>query len=298
MNLFWPTYKRLENEMVALTSEIRFDDNQMKVYSDKLLELLIRISVEIEAISKELYLTNGGKPTEHEEDMYFDTVCLQYLEEKWNLGKKAVLIDGYGIAFGEENKLITPLYKANKRGSSGSKWKQGYQAVKHNRVKNYEKGNIWNCINALAALFILNIYYRNETYNLTSLSEANSFDDTLGSKLFRIIISKWEQFSGAMTVDEQSIYCINYTKDFIEKWNKKLIDLNFHLYQEILKDRAMLDAINSGDFQLKELSNNEKVQKIIGSKRFVEILKNVSAKNNIGTVVNNQEFRAYLNKEC
>lgn len=298
MNLFWPTYKRLENEMVALTSEIRFDDNQMKVYSDKLLELLIRISVEIEAISKELYLTNGGEPTEHEEDMYFDTVCLKYLEEKWNLGKKAVLIDGYGIAFGEENKLITPLYKANKRGTSGSKWKQGYQAVKHNRVKNFKEGNIWNCINALAALYVLNIYYKNESFSLSSFKEANNFDDTLGSNLFRIKISKWEQFDGTMTIDEQSIYCINYSKDFIEKWNKKLIELNSLYYEEIVKEKAIQDSINSGMLQLEELSDNVKIQKIIGSDRFVEIMKTVTAKNNIGILINNSEFCAYLNKEC
>lgn len=76
VNLYWPAYKRLENELISMTSDIRFDDDQMGVYSDKFMEILIRTSIEIEAISKELYLNNGGEKIEPESDMFFDTVCL------------------------------------------------------------------------------------------------------------------------------------------------------------------------------------------------------------------------------
>lgn len=299
MNLFWPTYKRLENEMVTLTSEIRFDDNQMKVYSDKLLELLIRISVEIEAISKELYLKNGGDNDIPESEMFFDTVCLQLLEEKWNLSKKCVIIDGIHFAFEEEdNRILTPLNKANKRGTSGPKWKQAYQAVKHNRSKNYQQGNIKNCLHALAALYVLNIYYKDEIIEFNSINELNSFDQSLGSDIFSVLISKSNSFNGKIIIDERSIYCINYTKTFTEKWNQKQIELNILLLKEIAQQERIVDEISSGEMGLEEISNIDKVQKVIGHEKYVELIKEATRKNNIGPLIMNQEFYAYLNKEC
>ena len=165
-NLFWPIYKKLESELLSMTSHIRFDDNQLKVYSDNFLDILFRTAVEIEAITKELYIKSGGTPIVPESEMYFDTVCLDYLETKWALSKKVVLISSINLYFEkEENRTITPLKKSNKRGTSGSKWKQAYQAVKHNRSENYKSGNMKNCIDALAALYILNIYYKDELIN-------------------------------------------------------------------------------------------------------------------------------------
>lgn len=55
-NLYWPIYKKIEKEIVELSNHIHFDDNQLSVYSVKIVELLIRCVVEIEAISKDLYL--------------------------------------------------------------------------------------------------------------------------------------------------------------------------------------------------------------------------------------------------
>ena len=53
-NLYWPIYKKIEKEIVELSNHIHFDDNQLSVYSVKIVELLIRCVVEIEAISKDL----------------------------------------------------------------------------------------------------------------------------------------------------------------------------------------------------------------------------------------------------
>ena len=69
-NLYWPVYKNLENELVQLSDLIHFDDNQLSIYSIKISELLIRCSVEIEAISKDLYFRIGGTlPSDG--DLYF-----------------------------------------------------------------------------------------------------------------------------------------------------------------------------------------------------------------------------------
>ena len=90
-NLFWQVYKNLEREFLALADVIFINDKQQEVYSMKIADLLVRTVVEIEALAKELYLTNGGDATIPDEEMYFDTVCMAYLDNLWKLDGKKVI---------------------------------------------------------------------------------------------------------------------------------------------------------------------------------------------------------------
>ena len=81
-NLYWPVYQNLEDEFLNITHFIHFDDNQLNIYSEKFVDLLLRIWVEIESISKQLYIDNGGDIITPESGMYFDTICIDYLEQK------------------------------------------------------------------------------------------------------------------------------------------------------------------------------------------------------------------------
>lgn len=297
-NLYWPVYKRLESELISMTSYIKFDDDQTEVYSDKFLEILIRTSIEIEAISKDLYLKYGGDEIEPEAEMYFDTVCLDYLEKKFNLSKKCVMINGISVSFiKDENINLTPLKKANKRSTSGAKWKQAYQAVKHNRSKNYKLGNMKNCISAMAALYLLNLYYKDEVVQFVDQKEVNSFDQTQGSDIFCIMVSKGNSFNGSIDIDERSVYCINYTKDFVENWEKKQAELNRLIIEQIANEKEIIAAINSGELKVEDIFDLSKVKKCISDDRFTSILRTATIKININQVIQNQKFYAYLNKE-
>ena len=164
-NLYWPVYKNLEHDVLTLTQFIHFSDDQLKTYSMHIADLIVRCAVEIESISKELYCLNGGNmaPIDRNgntRDLFFDTDCIDYLEQRWKLSKKQITVSGVGFYLSDEkNRVLMPLKKANKRGSSGCKWKQAYQAVKHNRNQSLKKATIENLISALGALFILNKYY-------------------------------------------------------------------------------------------------------------------------------------------
>ena len=79
------------------------------------------------------------------------------------------------------------MHKANKRGTSGSKWKQAYQAVKHNRKSSFKMASIENLLHAMGALYILNLYYRNETFNIEQVYRGTKkFDNCVGSDLFSV----------------------------------------------------------------------------------------------------------------
>lgn len=248
-NLYWSVYKNLEHEILQLSNQIHFDENQLSVYSIKITELLIRTSVEIEAISKELYFQNDGVELLDEagkiREVYFDTDCLDYLENKWLLSHKKVLVTATTFYFKEEeNKVLTPLKKANKRGSSGADWKKAYQAVKHNRANNLESGNIKVLIRAMAALFLLNLYYRDEKRELGTFMQKENLETRFGSDIFSI---KSTYISFADTTGEVSLP----------------IDFNECVYLKKLTDSAFLKVVSAAkkDFE-------EQLKAIIESSEF------------------------------
>lgn len=59
-NFYWAVYKRIEEEVIKLSYDILFTDKQVDVFSVKIADLIIRCSIEVESISKDIYLSNGG----------------------------------------------------------------------------------------------------------------------------------------------------------------------------------------------------------------------------------------------
>lgn len=171
MNLYWPVYQNIENEVIELSKVIHFSDDQLCVYSVRMADLIVRCVVEIEALSKELYKKLGGnmEPTDingKKRDLYFDTDCFALINQKWNLDKKVVTIISPTMYF-EKNKRLIPLHKSQKRGRSGAKWNKAYQALKHDRYSSLKKhGTIDNLLYALGALYILNIYYADDNFDV------------------------------------------------------------------------------------------------------------------------------------
>ncbi len=275
-NLYWSVFKNLEKEIITLSNQIHFDDKQLKIYSIKISELLIRTVVEIESISKELYFINGGsKPDDNK--LYFDTDCIALLEKKLLLSKKVVLVTSPNFYFkSKENKILTPLKKANKRGTSSSDWLKAYQAIKHNRAKNLENGNIKHLIKALAGLYILNLYYRDTAFELENASGTN-FGNNVGSEIFSIKLHsihtfQRDQVTGKIVSydknpdydecvyiirpsDDTRIMLENSMKKFYEKTQKLFFS---NIKKELEKNNSQLNDFgkNNDNEKLKELINN------------------------------------------
>jgi len=217
-NLFLPVYNNLEKELIKLSESIFFDDKQSDVYSLKVAELLIRTVIEIETLSKKLYFDNQGvkklKPDGTEDFLYFDTDCINHLENLWLLSKKEVQVSAPNFYFlNKANKILTPLYKANKRGSSSSNWAKAYQAVKHDRSENIGKATIRNLISAMAALYLLNIYNRTPD---DVKSETQNEDLSFNSKIFSIQkqkIMKVDYDSKELPKVDDNVVCIEKYTD-------------------------------------------------------------------------------------
>lgn len=127
-NMYWPVYKNIEREFLKITEYINVCDEQLKVYSFHIADLIIRCAIKIEAISKEIYERMGGNmnPKDKERkdrDLFFDTDCLKLLEDNWEISKKKVRVSAIETFItNKENAILTPLKNSYKRETSGSKW--------------------------------------------------------------------------------------------------------------------------------------------------------------------------------
>ena len=296
-NLYWSVYKNLEREVLELANQIHIDDNQLSVYSIKISELLIRCSVEIESISKDLFLNEGGIEPEGR-DLFFDTDCFDLLESKWLLSKKKIIVSSYNFHFQEnENKVLTPLYKANKRGTSGSDWKKAYQAVKHNRNKDFKKGNIKNLLRALGTLFILNIYYKNEVYNFEKDSKATNFPINLGSDIFSVQLHKWFGYDGEHNYQkkenfDECIYLTKYTEDSLEKNKKAVEDMNLKQRELFLKHPKFIEYLKTHNIE--EYKGNNLMWDVLGQDDYINIAR--IATQDMSKIFKETEYEAVLNK--
>jgi hypothetical protein len=292
INLFWPVYKNLEHEVVELSNKIHFDDKQLSVYSVKISELLIRCAVEIEAISKELYFQIGGvQPTDR--DIFFDTDCINLLENKWQLSKKKVIASSVDFYFlTEENQVLTPLKKANKRGTSGSDWKQSYQAVKHDRTGNLQKGNLKNLLRAMAALFILNLYYRNETIDLAD-KNSDTFADGF-SDIFNIKVHKWRGSQPGKdpyikhTDFDECTYLIKWADDHHLRHEQYAVENNKLLNGLLFKHPKVVDYMNNHIIEHGEI-NQAKMAAFIENR---EVFNIIDMKNEYGLMIREADKKA------
>ena len=199
-DIFWQTYLNLEKEAIEVSKYIFFTDEvlvngkggivaqscntQLETFSPHIADLLVRCCVQIEAISKELYFDNGGTKARGDSSILFDEDCLKLIDIKWQTHNKTVMVVAPFFNFvKDENRILKPLKEAHKR--QGTYWEKAYQAVKHYRYSSLHKGNVKAFIHALAALYLLNLYYRNDSW-VTKYQDISKLDYSMGSAIFTV----------------------------------------------------------------------------------------------------------------
>lgn len=193
-NLFFPIYKQLEKELSELSYYISFDKKQLNVYSIKISDLLLRTVSEIENIAKELCKKENIKfydKKRHIRKFVNFNEYVDKLEEKYLLSKKFVEFKLDNANQNIYDFKLTPFFKDKEIKGKSSKvfsWYFAYNKIKHDRVKYFKQANLNNLIHALAALFLLNVYYLDKIfysefdYNVNLIrNKINSF-----SNIFRV----------------------------------------------------------------------------------------------------------------
>lgn len=276
-DIFWNTYLNLEKEAIELSKYIFFTDEviknssgktksescntQLMTFSPHIADLLIRCCVQIEAIAKELYFDIGGTKQRGDNTLYFDEDCLKEIDKRWNTSKKVVLVVSPLFNFTkEENRKLKPLKEAHKR--QGTHWEKAYQAVKHDRYSSLHLGNVKSFIHALAALYLLNIYYRNETW-FTKYKDISNADYSFGSSIFAVNSPASEQlWYGNNPIVSESPFVVQYQdiaykriEDIQNKENKALNE--YWCSQPELKEPEFIAQLQRAQDKEKEEPSNK-----------------------------------------
>ncbi|MBE6595408.1 MAG: hypothetical protein E7644_06370 [Ruminococcaceae bacterium] len=224
-DIFWQTYLNLEKDAMEVSKYIFFTDEilvnrngtlvtqscntQLNTFSPHIADLLVRCCVQIEAISKELYFDNGGTKARGDSSILFDEDCLKLIDIKWKTHNKVVMIASPSFNLTkDENRIFKPLKEAHKR--QGTYWEKAYQAVKHDRYSCLQHGNVKAFIQALAALYLLNIYYRNDSW-VTKYQDISKLDYSMGSAIFTVKPPVADQlWYGNTPTDSESPFVVQY----------------------------------------------------------------------------------------
>lgn len=269
---FRAIYKNFEDEFLEIARNIRIDDSQVNVYSEKIANLLVLCAVQIESISKELYLENGGVA---KKNLYFDSDCIKFLNDKWNICNKIIYVSSPYFSFEkEENIILTPLKDCDQKHRGD--WKNAYQAVKHDSANNLKQGSVRNLIDALGALFILNLYYASEEIDLgVTFQPELDFDSRMGSKIFSVSFvdaTKNVGFGEKRTDDAidqsvldglaQSIYVLRYNSSSWNEIHDSILKANETIVDELSKSEAFKKDVTEGKIDAKHIL--ELVSKYLG----------------------------------
>lgn len=211
-NIYWPVYKNLEDAVDKLTFDIHIDDNQLDVYSSRISDLILRAAIEIESISKDLYSMNGGEKKDH---LKYDDDAIKLLNRLWNLDKKVVNISSINCF--QSNKSLYPFVK-NEEKTFNKKltysWNNSYQNLKHDRANSLKFGSIKYLFDIMAALFILNLYFKEDRIELGRDSQATNFPVNMGSGIFSVKLHRWTGYDGRGIYAKKEDFdeCIYLTK--------------------------------------------------------------------------------------
>ncbi len=292
-NIYWPVYKNLEKELLNLTYSIHIDDTQLNVYSSKILDLIIRCAIEIESISKELYLQEGGTK---KGNIKYDETAIKLLNKKWSLDKKIVIISSANCF--QTNRILIPLEKKEPRenGKLTFKWNLCYQAIKHNRRENLPDGNLENLFSILSALFLLNVYFKKEEFKLGEDSKGNNFSHSLGSEIFSIKVHPSGGFNQYLDISKGKNFeeCSYYVRleEYHEKKLKEFLQNANQQFFELVKTRKGFDELELNADNT-SLIFNTKIERFLGPDEYMKLI-NVAFRG-MQEVTNNSRYLGKIN---
>lgn len=247
--IYFQIYENLEREVIDLTSSIHFSDEQLNVYSIKIADLIVRCSVEIESISKEIY----RKENDMSEDISAGS-AIKFLDELYDITNKKIKIYSRYFHLSKDKMELKP-FKYTKK--SKEDYYTTYNCIKHDRNKNLRKANIDTLIRVLGALFILNIYFKDEVIHLEKERQDSSFDKSGGSKIFNFYVAPCED-----VMDLDSEKNINKEECIYEIIKKVHENLAFKInYIDLDDENRTISIVNSGkEFQeYANLNLNKKI---------------------------------------
>ncbi len=191
-------YHIIEKDLIELLDYIEPHDENLKTYSHKTYELLLRASTEFETNCKSILSDNKYKKTDRQENEIEGRNIQDY--EKINKASKLSEYVVYCDIWQPNIKNIQPF---KDWGVTNKKlgWYQAYNHVKHDRSSKFTEASLENLMNSVAGLFVIlfsqfyicvfNPYQRDLNIN----NNYNEIDKSIygDNSLFRISYPSWDE---------------------------------------------------------------------------------------------------------
>ena len=296
-NIYWPVYLNLEKSVDELAFAIHIDDEQMGVYSTRIMELIIRAAAEIESLSKELYRANGG--TKNSAAIKYDDDAIKLLNNRWQLEQKKVIISSAHCF--QTNRVLKPFVKNEVRTASSTgkhtySWNNAYQNLKHDRGNSMKFGSVRYLFDILAALFVLNLYHRDEVIKLGKDQAGVGFPLNMGSSLFSVEICAGPNYDGKGVYKKKanfdsSLYYVDRTPESAKEFQDSMDAFNNAINIAVQNHPKMINYLATND-----ASNyvGNLAWDVLGQEEMVRLFRQKASQSNVD--VGKLEYVALLNK--
>ena len=142
-------------------------------------------------------------------------------------------------------------FKKNTTKTGGTKltysWNNAYQNLKHDREARFSFASVHNLNSGLAALFALNLYFRNDVFDVGKDHTASSLD--FGSDVFSVVVSasgSWDM-NGVLNKSENFDDCIYYTDrepNYAQKFDEQMAKFNSAVNEQVLQHPKVLEHVS------------------------------------------------------
>ncbi len=165
--LMWTVYLDMEKRFLNFLDYVPFTYHHRKVYSHKLLQLMLQIGGYVDTSFKEMatyssFANNGKceaiKKKAARGELVSINLAREAFEPLYDLSSKFVNVKSPEYV----GRVIVERWRPFaefKYGKSPAWWK-AYNEVKHDWLANFEKANVSNSLNALASAFLLNVIHK------------------------------------------------------------------------------------------------------------------------------------------
>lgn len=167
-------------------------DNNLKTYSQRLYELLLRACTEFEASAKAILCANSYQKSPDD-----------FTIKDYKLINKASKLSEYKVSllpWSPESKVLQPF--KNWKKTHTLNWYSAYNNVKHNRFSKFHDASLENVINAIAGVYII-IYSQINYLAINGIPHNNQFEIGIEDKdyykplvnnsIFSIECPKWNE---------------------------------------------------------------------------------------------------------
>lgn len=143
---FWKHYLKYEKSLIHMFDYVEFDPANYSTYSTEFMRLLLSIGSEFDNALRAIY---GFQDAERSNISDYAAAVLSRYP---NITSQKACVKDRSIA-------LQPFagWTTDRPSQSLVFW-QAYNDVKHDRIKNFQKSSLENVANALAALFIIEMY--------------------------------------------------------------------------------------------------------------------------------------------